>query len=457
VRLRPAQNTAREEGFVLIEILVSTMVLIIASAGVMVLLQTTTHSQAELRHNSEAYALAQEDQARLASMRLSTLNRLDQTRTVTLNKTPFSVRSRGVFINDNTSKPTCGEGTSSADYVEITSSVSWPGMDPGEKAKIVSILSPSNGSLDPNNGTIAFSVVTQNQAPVPNVYVTGGSGAFAGYTDASGCAVFSDLPAGNYTATLSGEAAGVVNHDGESTMQEKVPVAGGDTQTVTFEFDRPGTIPVKFKYREGTSSTYKESSAASVVAFNSGMKAAKVFWTADGSAQSAVEAKPLFPFSSTYFIYAGSCSSNNPDPKGEGKNPSAVANVAAPAGGIALAPQIQLPAYDPTVWSGPNSSNKGSALANADVWVRDTTCTNKSGQLVTRRYTTNSLGKLPDLGLPWGTYTVCADTEPGSLTSGVRRQRLASPVTVQNLAGPTTSNFYLGTGSGSVYESGSCP
>ncbi|HZO06420.1 MAG TPA: hypothetical protein VFB52_08535, partial [Solirubrobacterales bacterium] len=276
----------------LIEILVSAMVLTIASAGVILLLQTTTKTQAEQRNSSEAYALAQEDQARLTSMRLATLNRLDQTRTVTLNKTQFQVRSRGVFVNDSTSIPSCGEGTSSADYVEITSSVTWNGMDPGEKAKIVSVLSPSNGSLDPNHGTIAFSVVTQTQTPLPNVYVSGGNGAFAGYTDALGCAVFTDLPAGNYTASVIG-GPGLVGHDGESTQSEVVPVAGGDTKTVTFEFDSPGAIKVPFKFRVGSSGSYLPSSQPAIVAYNQGMSAAKVFWTSSGSPEATVTASNL--------------------------------------------------------------------------------------------------------------------------------------------------------------------
>ena len=449
MRLRHALNPAREEGFVLIEIMVSALVLIAASAGVMVLLQTTTHSQADLRNSSEAYALAQEDQARLASMRLSTLNRLDETRTVTLNNTKFSVRSRGVFVNDTTSRPSCGEGTSSADYVEITSSVSWPGMNPGERSKIVSILSPSNGSLDPNRGTIAFSVVTQNQTPVSNVYISGGSGAFAGYTDAYGCAVFADLPAGNYTASVNGEGAGVVNKDGKYTQTESVPVAAGDTKTVTFEFDRPGTINVGFSYRIGTGSTFAASSSDALVLYHPNMEGgtARVLGTPGGSRVATISAAPLFPFSSTYTVYGGSCTSNDPG-TGAGK-----VSVAAPRGGSASV-TVQLPAFDPVVWSGTSSSSKGSPLAKADVWIRDTTC--KAGSnLVTRRYTTNSEGRLPDLGLPYGTYTVCADTEPGTGTTGVRRQKLASSVSVKSLTAPTTANLYLGSG-GSGVESGSC-
>lgn len=448
MKLRPAQNPAREEGFVLIEILVSAMVLTIASAGVIMLLQTTTRSQAELRNNSQAYALAQEDQARLTSMRLATLNRLDQTRTVTLNNTQFQVRSRGVFINDATSTPSCGEGTSSADYVEITSSVTWNGMDPGEKAKIVSVLSPSNGSLDPNHGTIAFSVKTQPQAPVPNMYIYGGSGAFTGYTDAYGCAVFTDLPAGDYNVSVSGEALKAVNKDGDYVQQEQISVVGGDTKTVNYEFDLEGQIAVSFSYWNASTGKLEGAKADSVVYRHTSLEggAAQVFGSPGGTRQATLNVTKLFPFSSTYLVYAGSCSTNNP-----GSN-AAAANVTAPRGGQA-AVTLQLPVYEPTVMTGNNSTSPGSAFANADVWIRDPNCTN-NGQPVTRRYTTNSQGKLPELGLPWGTYNICVDTETGGNSSGVRRQRFEN-VSVKNLAASVTQTIYLGS-SASGIQSGSC-
>jgi Tfp pilus assembly protein PilV len=449
VRISPAQNHAREEGFVLIEILVSALVLVVASAGVIVLLQTTTKTQAEQRHTSEAYALAQEDQARLTSMRLSTLNMLDQSRTVALNKINFNVRSRGVFINDATSTPSCGEGTSSSDYVEITSIVTWPGMDPGERAKIVSLLSPANGSLDPNNGTVAISVKTQTQVAVPNVYVSGGSGAFAGYTDAAGCAVFTDLPAANYTATISGETAGVVNKDGNYVEQKAVPVVGGDTKTVTFEFDRPGTIPLNFKYRAGSGSEFKIATADSVVAYNSGMTAAKAIVTASGLRETTISAMPLFPFSSKYILYAGTCASNNPDPKGEGLNPAAVASVIAPRDGTAAATTLQLPALELTV------KNGSSVLSGAKVTITDKNCKDSKGSFVKRIYTSNAAGLpsnsatgLAELGLPWGSYELCASAN----ISGNNRRKKVSTVNVQNLAAATISTIDLSSGT----ESGTC-
>ena len=236
-----------EDGFVLIEILVSALILVIASAGVVGVVTTTIHSQGEQRHGSEAYALAQEDQARLASMQLSMLNHLNQTREITLNKTKFKVLSTGVFVNDKTSTASCTEGTSSADYVQITSQVSWSGMNNSEKARIESILSPSNGSLDPNRGTLAIFAANESMVGMPGVSVVGGANAFGGTTDAAGCAVFPDLPAGNYQLAVNAEAAGLINKDGKSSEEKTVAVVGGEPKRADLRFDRPGTIPLNLR------------------------------------------------------------------------------------------------------------------------------------------------------------------------------------------------------------------
>jgi Tfp pilus assembly protein PilV len=447
VTITPAQSPAAESGFVLIEILVSAVVLVIASAGVITLLQTSVRSQSEGRHSSEAYALAQEDQARLASMRLAALNRLDETRTVSLSGTEFKVRSTGVFVNDATSTASCGEGTSSADYVQITSTVTWPRMTSPEKAKIESVLSPSNGSLDPNNGTIAFSVKNQQQVAVPNVSILGGSGAFSGLTDAAGCGVFTDLPAGDYSTTVSGASLGLVNKDGLASVQETLSVTGGDVKTFNYEFDYPGAIPVNFQYWDPVAAKLVPSTADSIVANNTGMKQARVFGAPAGTRSPAIEAKPLFPFSSAYTVYAGSCASNHPDP--EGKNPgaaAAMANVVAPAGGSAQPVTLQLPALELVVKRG------SELLKGAKVTITDRVCKDASNNLLKRTYTSNEKGLpsnsstgLAELGLPWGGYDLCAS----AFISGGNRREKVSNVTVQSLTSTPTVTIDLGSG----YES----
>jgi len=430
---------------VLIEILVSALVLTVASIGVVALLQTTTRSQAELRNSSEAYALAQEDQARMASMRLASLNKLDKTRDIQVGSTLFHVRSKGVFINDKTSTPSCGEGTSSADYVEITSIVTWNGMSSGEKAKIVSILSPSNGSLDAKNGTLAIGVTTKQQTPIVGAKVT--VGPYTGTTDYLGCAVFADLPKGDYTATVdgSGNPPGVVSTIGSYTQSKEVTVEATETKTEKFEADRPGTTQATFQYRDPVSGQLVPGKADSVMVTHAEMPGVRAIWSADGTRQAAVPLAPLFPFTSPYRLYAGFCGESNPDPEKKGLNPTAFASATAIRDNhTVVAPPIQLPVYNPTIWSGTSSSSKGVPLENADVRITDAKC-KKNGFSVTREYTTNTAGKLTELGLPWGTYNICVDTKLGNETTGVLK-RTATNVEIKDLASATTADFYMGSG-----------
>jgi type II secretory pathway pseudopilin PulG len=453
LRRRAQPTLPAEGGFVLIEILVSALVLVIVSAGVVLLLQTTIKAQGEQRHSSEAYALAQEDQARLASMRLGTLNHLDESWPIALNKTQFTVHSLGVFVNDKTSTVSCIKGSSSADYVQLTSIVTWPGMKNSEKAKIVSLLSQSNGSLDPNNGTLAVSVTTEALEPQANVRVYGtstGGGAFDGYTDAAGCAHFPDLPAvpiSNYTMTADATAAGLVNKDGKSIEQKTVGVKANEAENVPLQFDRPGTIPLNFKYRVGSTGTFATATADSVVAYNGLMTTAKIVGTPGGTREATINATPLFPFTSAYTLYPGSCSTNNPNTAGQ--NPTGVATVVAPRGATTAPATIQLLALDLTVKKGTP------AVKGAKVTITDTACKEAKGNFIKRTFTTNEAGKPSssetgpaEPALPWGQYTVCASA---AFSSSDKRKKETS-ATVQSLAEAKVISIDLNSG----YSSGTC-
>jgi Tfp pilus assembly protein PilV len=449
-----------EAGFALVEVLVSAVVITIVAGAVFALMQASARSAAEERHRSEAYAVTQEDQARLRSMRVANLNRLNQTRTVTVNGTPFTVVSTGTFVNDVSGTTSCGQGTSSADYVKVSSTVTWPSIGSRPAAAIQSIITPPNGSLDPSHGTLTISVMNAASAPIAGIGLSGtGAGTFSGTTDTSGCSMFPDQPSGNYTVTPSGVASGLIDKDGNPPSPQTVSVMAGSTTAYTLLFDKAGSVPVEFKYREGSTSNFKASSADSIVAFNTGMTTAKAFSPPGGSPGgprfSSITATPLFPFTSPDTFYAGACSGNNPNPESEVNPPgaAAMASVAVPANGTAPPQTIQLPALNLIVWTGKNASNKGSPFNGADVWIRDDFCSS-GGNPVTRRYTTGSSGQLADPGLPWSRYGVCADTNTGSGSS--RRERINN-VYVENLTSGTTLNFYLGEGSNNESEFGACP
>jgi Tfp pilus assembly protein PilV len=441
---RAQSSRASEQGFALIEVLVSALCIAIVGGAVLTTLQATARSASDSRNHTMAQALAMEDQARLRSMRISSLNGLNQTYEVTLDGTVFSISSTGVFVNNTSQTASCTSGQTSADYIRIASSVTWNALGKNRPpVSMQSIVSPSNGSLDPGHGTLTFSAINAAGLPLAGLGISGtGPGNFSGTTDATGCANFADLPAGNYTVAAS--APTLVDKEGKAptTLSPSPGVIASGTQTVTLQYDKPGALEVDFKYRVGSTSEFKASSASAIQVFNSGMKEPFTF-TAPGGVPAATVATTakLFPFTSPYAVYAGSCTSTNPNPTSDPEAPGAlaVAGVTVPPGAT-LAPlpkgTIQLPALNLVVKEG------STFLSGAKVKITGT-CS------YSREFTTTTGGVLADQGLPWGTYTICAQKGSGSST----RRKTVSNQAVQTLTSATSVTIDLGSGT----SSGSCP
>ncbi|HEX5928976.1 MAG TPA: hypothetical protein VFY48_06250 [Solirubrobacterales bacterium] len=447
---RAQATPAPEAGFALIEVLVSAMVILIISVGTFGLLQAMTRASAEQRHSSQAYAIAQEDQSRLRSMQLVALNHLDESRPVTLGGVTFTVHSTGLFINNTTSSVSCTGENTSADYARVTSEVTWPGMTGNEKPVLKSIVSPSNNSIDANNGTLTVAVTNEKGEPKGGVDLK--VNVYSATTTTEGCATFPNLAAGTHKVYADGENANLVGTNSNFEETKEGGVGAGAAKTTKLIYDSPGTVPVKFKYRIGSTATFATSSADTLTAYHSVMKEAKVFGTPGGTRLTEIKPTPssLFPFTSPYSVYAGSCPSNKPT---EGS--AAMAAAIVPAGGAAPETTLQLPALNVTVWSGRNEANKGTPLADAEVWAKDPKCL-KSGLPLPRVAKTNALGALDDAGLPWGEYELCADTVLGSPNSGSARRHKLGTLSVKNLTSGTTANFYLGSGTGAVSTTGEC-
>jgi hypothetical protein len=214
------------------------------------------------------------------------------------------------------------------------------------------------------------------------------------------------------------------------------------------EYDKAGTVEVGFKVRS-SSGTLIPSSADAVTATATGMTGTggtKVFGTPGGPFESLVKATPLYPFNYTYNFYAGSCSTNKPEVGAEGP-----ANVKAPAGGTATA-TIQLPALYLTVKNSSGTTAEKAGLSGATVTVTDTKCSVGSTP-VKRTYVTNSTGNLPDPGLPWSTYKICASAPVGP--SGALRKIESSGQEVHSLTG-TSLTLSLSSSTGGGVVEGAC-
>jgi hypothetical protein len=219
----------------------------------------------------------------------------------------------------------------------------------------------------PNSGSLLASVKDSRSAGISGVSLTGsGAGSFSGTTAAGGCVLWRNLPQGTYTLTFGGAAAGMVDPDGNAPTGQTVSVVAGATNTVSYLFDDPGRIQnISFRTRD-YSNQLDVMTWDSVVVDQTGMTSARAFT----GLRTAFFTTPmsLFPFTSPYALYAGTCGDNNPG----GGNGLGSATV--PVGGSVTGPTLQLPSLQVTLWSGSSSSSPGSRVSGGDVTVFDDNC-----------------------------------------------------------------------------------
>jgi Tfp pilus assembly protein PilV len=447
-RLRNLRNLdlGDQSGAMLVEVLVSAIMVVIVAVGVFGAFDAATRASSEERHRARAHSIAQADLSRMRTMRISDLSNLNDTRTVTQDGTTYTIVSRGEFQTDATGTASCEAGTASADYIKISSTVTWPSVGSRPPVITSSIVAPPNGSVSPDSGSLAVGIEDSQNVGIPNVGLSGtGAGSFSGQTGPNGCAIFGNLPAGNYTLTVQDST--LVDPDGDPPQPQATSVVAEGTNTIVLQYDDPGSIPVTFT-TTSYAGTPMTSSADSVVAFNTGMTAAKSFGT-PGSPASQITASSLFPFASPYAVYAGTCEGDNPNPAGEDPPPvpDAIASVVIPPGGSQAA-TIELPALHLTVWSGTEAA-PGTPVQDARVRIQDDNCPEDppgSGTAFRRTFNTNVDGRLPDPGLPYSVYDVCAD-------DGTRQSTLTD-VAVQDPDAGTARDIFL---QGSASSPGTCP
>jgi hypothetical protein len=417
------------------------MLLIIVALGVFTAFDVGTRSSAEERHRARAQALAEADVARMESMRIADLASHSWNRNVTQDGLTYTIQSSTAFVNETASTSTCAAGASSRDYIRVQSSVTWPTRGSRPPVTVTRIVSPPNGSIIPNSGSLMVSVKNAQAVGTPGVTVSGtGVGSFTGTTGPTGCVLWRNLPAGNYTITLGGAVSGKIDPDGEPPSSRPVSVVAQSTNTVALEYDTPGRIQnVTFRTEPYGNGSLITSSADSLVVDHSSMNSPEIFTPSGGGrATSFTTTSTLYPFPSVYTLYAGVCTGNLPP-----GSPALGSAAVTPGGSANLASPgyIQLPALHVTVYEGNNTNS--SRAQGATVELEDDDCSN-----FTRTATTNSSGRLDDPGFPWSTYDICVS---GTASDNRDRFETYSNVDLKTLSPGIAFNVFLRSG-----DRGSC-
>jgi Tfp pilus assembly protein PilV len=414
-----------EGGFALIEVVISAFLIVLVGSAVLGLVTSSTRSAYQQRARTQAYSLAQEDQSRLRTLRISTLDGLSENRTVTLNGTVFNVESSGVFVNSTSGSASCSENESSPDYVRITSTVTQK-SGKGSPISLRSIIAPSNGSLDPTHGDIVISATNGQGQPLQGLVLTGnGASNFSGETDENGCAIFADLPAGTYTLTPSG--VGLVDKTGKAPTSQPVQLGGNQTQRIPLMYDKPGSLRSPFYYKIGTTSTSIVPSKVMLYNAESGSTATSYTPTTEtvGTTKYAAMSN-IFPFKTAYSIYAGSCEGDQPGSTGT----EGIGTAIVPSAGSVTSGQIRMPTLELTV------ANGTTKLQGAKVVLTDEDCPSTK-----YTYTTEANGHQSETStgpmtpaVPWSKYKICASAS----ISGTTRKTEVSGVVVETFTSTVT-------------------
>lgn len=349
-----------QDGFLLIEVLISTLLV-----GLMVIatyngLDSINRSTAEQRRHNEAAELAIQSQEQLRSDSATSLLALPSSGhsyTVTVGGTQYTVTQKASYGNggEQTGCNASEKGNETkGTYILISSSVTWPHA----KAPVTqsSIITPPTGSALKVNVTNGGETPTAG-VPVTVTYTPVGTTStttIEATTGSSGCALFAGIPATSAIVAAK-ETQGIVTKWGSLYLPStEVTLAPNVLTELPLTLAPGGRLEATFRWGGLTSYTHSGNGGVSsisepvtgdtFVALNVNMKKAPNFETGSnqnsikmsgelyevipdtaGGAYEASASTPqepikypqgnLFPFPTSenhWTVYAGDCTANNP-------------------------------------------------------------------------------------------------------------------------------------------------
>jgi type II secretory pathway pseudopilin PulG len=401
---RARRQAASEDGFGLIEVVISAAVMVIVVLGILSALDSVSHTAGANQAKTVAATLAEKDLERLRGLRTSDLNDLatlePATRTVQVGKVTYTIASKAQAVDDSTGQDiSCALPTGKGEYLRITSTVTSP-ITGGAVRPVVmsSIVAPQ-----PGQGTLTALVKNAAGAPVPGLPVQAvGPTPSTIKTNDAGCAVFGDMEAGSYTLRLN--SSGWVDPDGNQLVEKDATVSAGNLTTLEFLYDKAASFTVKAVTVVG--GVQRDDQATGMFVAHTGLASLYKKITATATSYRFTS---LFPFTTPYKVYAGTCTGNDPV-----KVVPTFYEAMWPGAVVQLQPGLDAgtftalqPAFSVTVTYNSGATLPNSPYANVYAYPKAAGCAGTRIALGV----TNSAGTLQMTypGMPFGPYDLCAE------------------------------------------------
>ena len=217
----------------------------------------------------------------------------------------YTVVSKTEWVRDASGVVSCTDDSTQAEYMKLSSTV-WSPAGVNKAVTETTLLTPAPGAFSATTGTAAILLTDRDGQPIAGSTVTlSGPGTYSETTNSAGCAIFGYIPAGAYTAQVSGG----VTWASQLPATAPAPVTANRTSLVAIEVEPPGSLRARFINPVGAASTWSRITVAHAK-LPAGFK---VFPNSTATAKfGTLDATNLYPHHDAYGVYAGSCARNNP-------------------------------------------------------------------------------------------------------------------------------------------------
>jgi Tfp pilus assembly protein PilV len=342
----------------LIEVLAATLLVAVIAIGTFAGFDSAGRASADQRTHAQATQLAQEDEERVRGLTATKLAELakagSEAKTWPASGTTFTITSSAKYVSAAKNTFSCETAGATADYLQTTSSVTWPAL--GSRAPVTQSSIVTNAASG-----LLVKVFNQNSAPVSGALVKlSGEATGEQTTPASGCVTFLGLSAKEVTVAVT--KGTWVDKAGKNPPATKL-VKLSTTSIITEEFTiaEPGSIEAEF----GTNGAYGAAvTGDTFFAFQSNIKPPPEAF--QGGTASTFEhkgpstvLKGLFPFAKVvghepepYTVWAGDCEKNKPDYVTSGLVRVGEANEAKVTPGATAPVKVEVPELRVEVYEG---------------------------------------------------------------------------------------------------------
>jgi prepilin-type N-terminal cleavage/methylation domain-containing protein len=333
IRLRDPGRA--QDGFTLIEVLVSALIVTLIAGAVGGALMTNIKATGDQHRRTDAQALAEQDQERLKGLSAEQLDNLNQSYTSTQDKYKFTVSSQAYYLNSTSGASCSASGGAGATYFKTISTVTW--TNPAGVAQ--SLATDESVITPPAGGSVLAQFHDQTTAPLSGVSVSAtGPESDAATSDGNGCTIFTGLDTGAYNLTFAdngyvdpnGNASPLtdtttVASTGIATPSKGNPIEMGLGGGINATFAIAGTSPV-LAFKSPALSWYGSGGGYSMSNYRNNDPTGSSSYSTLPTTTMAADNQPgaaaggLFPFASlnptsytnNYQLWAGTCRQEQP-------------------------------------------------------------------------------------------------------------------------------------------------